>query len=71
MKRIRLAIMLVIMAMTATAQDKAVRVKMETSLGNIVVRLYDETPIHRDNFVKLVRRVTMTVRCFIASSRTS
>ena len=24
-------------------------------LGDIVVRLYDETPIHRDNFVKLVR----------------
>ena len=55
MKRIRLAIMLVIMAMTVTAQDKAVRVKMETSLGDIVVRLYDETPIHRDNFVKLVK----------------
>ena len=47
--------MLVIMAMTVTAQDKAVRVKMETSLGDIVVRLYDETPIHRDNFVKLVK----------------
>ena len=24
-------------------------------LGDIVVRLYDETPIHRDNFVKLVK----------------
>ena len=24
-------------------------------LGDIVVRLYDETPIHRDNFIKLVR----------------
>lgn len=32
-----------------------IRVKMETTLGNIVVRLYDATPIHRDNFVKLVR----------------
>lgn len=47
--------MLVIWAMTATAQDKQVRVKIETRLGNIVVRLYDETPIHRDNFVKLVK----------------
>ena len=26
-----------------------------TKLGDIVVRLYDETPIHRDNFVKLVK----------------
>lgn len=32
-----------------------IRVKMETTLGNIVVRLYDATPIHRDNFVKLVK----------------
>ena len=32
-----------------------VRVKIETTLGDIVVRLYDATPIHRDNFVKLVR----------------
>jgi len=24
-------------------------------LGDIVVRLYDETPVHRDNFVKLVK----------------
>lgn len=31
------------------------KVKIETTLGDIVVRLYDETPIHRDNFVKLVK----------------
>ena len=31
------------------------RVKIETMLGDIVVRLYDETPIHRDNFVKLAK----------------
>lgn len=24
-------------------------------LGDIVVRLYDETPIHRDNFLKLTK----------------
>ncbi len=28
-------------------------VKIETTLGDIVVRLYDETPLHRDNFLKL------------------
>jgi peptidyl-prolyl cis-trans isomerase B (cyclophilin B) len=32
-----------------------VRIKIETTLGDIVVRLYDATPIHRDNFVKLVK----------------
>lgn len=31
------------------------RVKIQTSLGDIVVRLYDETPVHRDNFVKLAK----------------
>ncbi|MBN1278937.1 MAG: peptidylprolyl isomerase [Chlorobium sp.] len=27
---------------------------IETSLGNITVSLYDDTPLHRDNFKKLV-----------------
>ena len=31
------------------------KVKIITPLGDIVVRLYDETPAHRDNFLKLVR----------------
>ncbi|MCF0199431.1 MAG: peptidylprolyl isomerase [Bacteroidaceae bacterium] len=31
------------------------KVKISTSLGDIVVRLYDETPLHRDNFLKLAR----------------
>ncbi|MDY4184571.1 MAG: peptidylprolyl isomerase, partial [Sodaliphilus sp.] len=31
------------------------RVLLETSLGNIVIKLYNETPKHRDNFLKVVR----------------
>ena len=31
------------------------QVKIHTTLGDITVRLYDETPLHRDNFVKLVQ----------------
>ena len=31
------------------------KVKIQTMLGDIVVRLYDETPLHRDNFIKLVK----------------
>ena len=31
------------------------KIKIQTALGDITVRLYDETPIHRDNFVKLVK----------------
>ncbi len=28
-------------------------VEMQTSLGTMLIQLYDETPIHRDNFIKL------------------
>ncbi|MDY3032480.1 MAG: peptidylprolyl isomerase [Odoribacter sp.] len=31
------------------------KVKIQTTLGDIIVRLYDETPLHRDNFIKLVK----------------
>lgn len=30
-------------------------VKIQTSLGDIVMKLYDETPQHRDNFLKLAK----------------
>ena len=30
-------------------------VKIETTIGTIKVKLYDETPLHRDNFLKLVK----------------
>jgi cyclophilin family peptidyl-prolyl cis-trans isomerase len=35
--------------------NKMTKVELETSLGNIVVELYNETPQHRDNFIKLVK----------------
>jgi len=35
--------------------QKMAKVKINTSFGDIVVRLYDETPAHRDNFLKLAR----------------
>lgn len=31
------------------------KIKIQTTLGDIIVRLYDETPIHRDNFLKLAK----------------
>ena len=34
---------------------KEPKVRIETSQGIIVVKLYNETPLHRDNFVKLVK----------------
>ena len=35
--------------------DKMTKVEIKTTLGDIVVALYDETPLHRDNFLKLVK----------------
>ena len=36
------------------SENKMTKVELQTSLGNIVVELYNETPQHRDNFIKLV-----------------
>lgn len=33
-------------------------VSIETDLGTIIVKLYNETPLHRDNFIKLVKDKT-------------
>ena len=35
------------------AQDKT-KVMITTSFGDMLIELYDETPLHRDNFIKLV-----------------
>lgn len=35
--------------------DKETLVKIETTAGDIKVKLYNETPKHRDNFIKLVK----------------
>lgn len=37
---------------------KETLVRIETSKGDITVKLYDETPKHRDNFLKLVKEDT-------------
>ncbi len=31
------------------------QVRMQTNLGTITLKLYNETPLHRDNFIKLVK----------------
>ncbi len=37
-------------------QSKERLVEVSTNFGNMVIRLYDSTPLHRDNFVKLVEQ---------------
>lgn len=38
--------------------ESPVKVEMVTNYGTITLRLYDETPLHRDNFIKLVEAGT-------------
>ena len=56
MKKLILAV-LIIAGLTCTAQkatEKETVVVIKTSMGTIKAKLYNDTPQHRDNFIKLV-----------------
>lgn len=56
MKHILLCIVALLVGMPAVAQDTLRHeVLFETNKGNIRIALYNETPLHRDNFLKNVR----------------
>jgi peptidyl-prolyl cis-trans isomerase B (cyclophilin B) len=40
---------------TVTKKDRKRDVLMRTTMGDMVIRLSDSTPLHRDNFLKLVK----------------
>jgi hypothetical protein len=40
---------------TVTKKDRKKDVLLQTNYGDIVIRLSDSTPLHRDNFLKLVK----------------
>jgi cyclophilin family peptidyl-prolyl cis-trans isomerase len=40
---------------TVTKKDRKRDVLMKTTMGDVVIRLSDSTPLHRDNFIKLVK----------------
>ena len=42
-------------SLNSVAQTSSTEVLLETTEGNIRIALYDETPLHRDNFLKLTR----------------
>ena len=51
-------IMLSILFIGCNVKTENTMVKIETTMGDVVVKLYDETPEHRDNFLKLVTNKT-------------
>src|SRR4030095_8308229 len=57
-KSILLIIFSIAFASLAVAQkaEKNNYVKFNTDSGSCIVRLYNETPLHRDNFIKLANQ---------------
>lgn len=63
MKRLFLALYALLMIIVAPTAAQTTTVKpgerpevvLETTMGNIRLQLYNETPAHRDNFLKLIR----------------
>lgn len=55
MKRLILILIFLLPLAGAAKKSKRVYVEMETTMGNIQLVLYNDTPLHRDNFVKLVK----------------
>lgn len=53
MKR-QLLLLLLLLSFSAT-MAKNRKVKVITPYGTMIIRLYDQTPLHRDNFIKLVK----------------
>lgn len=49
-----LAFLLLMSSSLLSAQEVEKQVKFETNKGSFTVKLYNETPLHRDNFLKLV-----------------
>lgn len=54
MKKIYLILAFLLTMLMSCKTPEGQKVLIETSYGNIKVVLYDDTPLHRDNFVKLV-----------------
>ena len=55
MKRIILLLSVLIISGYVFAEEKEAKVKIVTNMGKITVKLYNETPQHRDNFLKLIQ----------------
>lgn len=56
MKRSFILLLCTLISSAALAQESdRARLVIETDSGNITLELYDETPLHRDNFLKLAK----------------
>lgn len=56
MKRISFFILTIVLSIFSSCGNPGKYVLIETSYGNIKIRLYDETPLHQENFIKLAKQ---------------
>jgi cyclophilin family peptidyl-prolyl cis-trans isomerase len=56
MKRIVLLLLLLCSSVLYAAKPKHSYLRLKTAQGECVIMLYNSTPLHRDNFVKLVKK---------------
>ena len=54
-KLLILSFTLALFTLPSTGQEKERIVLIETSMGNLKSKLYNDTPIHRDNFIELAK----------------
>lgn len=52
MKKIAIICLIIFMTISLSFAQST-KIKIETTEGTVTVMLYDETPVHRDNFIKL------------------
>lgn len=50
-----LSLTLAFFSMTSQGQEKEHVVLIETNMGNLKAKLYNDTPLHRDNFIRLAK----------------
>lgn len=55
MKRLLTLLLSLCFAVSFAAKPKNQYVKITTSKGEVIIKLYNETPLHRDNFLKLAK----------------
>jgi peptidyl-prolyl cis-trans isomerase B (cyclophilin B) len=64
MKKLLCLFLSLFLVQAYAAKPKNQYVKISTSKGEVIIRLYNETPLHRDNFIKLAKNGTFNGTLF-------